>query len=93
MAQFSRRTVLAATDTLPQRRTHAGIDRLLLDHGLENAVGGNSKEDRANNLARHLINNPDEPNEYGENLSDAVITAIINDLIEAHTNHDNDFKL
>ena len=52
---------------LPQG-THATMDRFMLDHGLEERFGGGSKENRANALATYLIKNPDEANEYGENL-------------------------
>jgi hypothetical protein len=85
-------TIRAATDALPQRQTHAGIDRLFLDHGLEGTVGGNSKEARANELARYLIANPDAQDDYGENLSDTVITGLIDELVRAHTNYNNEFE-
>jgi len=91
MPQFSRRAILAATDTLPQR-THSGIDRFLLDHGLENSVGGNSKESRANELARYLINNPDAANEYGENVTDAIVTELVRHAMNSCTNYANEFN-
>lgn len=37
MAQFSRRTILAATDII-SNWGHDAIDRFLLEHGLENAI-------------------------------------------------------
>jgi hypothetical protein len=87
MAQFSRRTILAATDLLPYG-THATMDRFLLDHGLDGSIGGSSKESRANALATHLIKNPDATNEYGENLTDAVVEAIITDAINRSNSND-----
>jgi hypothetical protein len=92
MAQFSRRTILAATDTLPHQRSHSGIDGRFLDHGLEGTVGGNSKESRANELARYLIANPDAQNDYGENLSDTVITGLNDEMVRAHTSYNNEFE-
>jgi hypothetical protein len=77
MAQFSRRTILAATDLLGNFFTHSGIDRFLLDHGLENSIGGSSKESRGNELAKYLIKDPEVRNEYGENLTDAVVSALV----------------
>jgi len=81
MPQFSRRTILAATDLMADWG-HAGIDRFLLEHGLEETVQGSSRADRANSLGRHLIRNPDKLNEDGENLTDAVITELVRYAIE-----------
>src|SRR5437870_303074 len=72
MAQFSRRTILAATD-LMANWGHTDINRFLLEYGLEDTVGGNSRADRANALARHLIGNPDALCEDGENLTDVIV--------------------
>ena len=47
MAQFSRRTILAATD-LMANRGHTNIDRFLLECGLKEIVRGNSMANRAN---------------------------------------------
>jgi len=84
MALFSRRTILTATDALVNR-THTAISRFLLEHGLEDKIGGDSKQSRATGLARYLINNPDETNEYGENISDGVITALVGEAIRAYS--------
>jgi hypothetical protein len=75
MAQFSRRTILAATDLLPAL-THAEIDRFALEHGLERIFVGNSKVDRVNTLARYLIDHPEELNEDGGNLTDGIVTLL-----------------
>jgi hypothetical protein len=80
MAQFSRRTILAATDLL-ENAGHAAITRFLLEHGLENDVVGASMRDRANSTARYLIHNPDQNGEEGENLSDSVVQALVNDAV------------
>jgi hypothetical protein len=76
MAQFSRRTILAATDVLAEWG-HTDIDRFFLEYGLEEAVGGTSRADRANTLGRYLIKNPRKLGEDGENLSDAVVMALV----------------
>jgi hypothetical protein len=52
MPQFSRRTILAATD-LVANSGHTNIDRFLLEYGLEETVRGHSMADRANALGRH----------------------------------------
>ena len=81
MAQFSRRTILAAADLLADR-IHSEIDRFALEHGLEAVAIGASKADKTNALGRYLIQNPSLNNEYGENLSDAVVMAILGRAIE-----------
>lgn len=76
MAQFTRRTILAATDTMANWG-HTDIDRFLLEHALENAVRGNSRADRANALGRYLIANVDALNEDGVNLADAAVGELV----------------
>lgn len=76
MARFSRRTILAATDLMADWG-HTAIDRFLLEHALDETVRGNSRADRANSLGRHLIRNPDAVNDYGENLTDVIVMALI----------------
>jgi hypothetical protein len=80
MPQFSRRTVLAATDVLAGW-SHTDIDRFLLEFGLEETVRGNSRADRANALGRQLIRSPDETSEDGENLTDAIIKQLVGHAI------------
>lgn len=76
MAQFTRRTILAATD-LVAYWGHTEINRLLMEYGLERAVFGNSRADKTNALARYLIDNPDAQSEYGENVSDAIVEMLV----------------
>ncbi len=76
MPQFTRRTILAATDLIANWG-HTEIDRLLLGYRLERAVAGSSRADKANALAKYLIANPDAQSEYGENLSDAIVEALV----------------
>ena len=83
MAQFSRRTILAAADTVGRFFGHAQIDRFLLRHSLEHLVGGDSIYRRATELAKFLISNPDATNEYGENISDSVMAELIGNVITA----------
>ncbi|HTR34990.1 MAG TPA: hypothetical protein VMH80_03760 [Bryobacteraceae bacterium] len=80
MAQFTRRTILAATDTMANWG-HTNIDRFLLEHALEEAVRGNSRADRANALGRYLIGNPETLNEDGANLADAVVGELVEEAI------------
>jgi hypothetical protein len=81
MPQFSRRTILAATDIMANW-SHNSIDRFLLEYGLENAVQAGSRADKANNLARYLLQHPDSQNEDGGNLTDTVVTEVVNGAIE-----------
>ncbi len=85
MAQFSRRTILAATDLLTDR-THSEIDRFALEHGIEAVAQGPSRVDKTNAIGRYLIQNPLVNNEYGENLSDSVVIAILGRAIERSFN-------
>ena len=80
MAQFSRKTILAATDPL-QNAGHARITRFLLEHGLENHVHAGSMRDRANSVAQYLIANLDVLNEYGQNLTDSVVSALVSEAV------------
>lgn len=82
MSQFSRRTILAAVDSIIGR-THAEIDRFSLEYGLEGAVRGFSKAEKANALGRYLLANLDALTDDGENLADAVVMALVEDAIRA----------
>jgi len=83
MSQFSRKTILAATDIIG-RNTHAEIDRLFLEHGLENidSLRGGSKQNRTNELAKYLIAHPDRTEEDGSNLTDEIVRGTVSDSIE-----------
>ena len=84
MAQFSRRTILAATD-LMANWGHTNIDRFLLECGLEETVRGNSMANRANALGRHLIANPDALSEDGENLTDSIVGKLVDSAVRSST--------
>ncbi len=84
MAQFSRRTVLAATD-LMANWGHTDINRMLLEHMLEETISGGSRADRANSLGRHLVNNPNALNEDGVNLTDTIVGELVEGAIRAAT--------
>ena len=75
MAQFSRRTVVAATEALAAWG-HADIDQFALRYGLENVVVGYSRLNKANALGRNLMRNPGARDEDGGNLSDSIVAAI-----------------
>src|SRR5437868_4249657 len=83
MAQFSRRTILAAVDLLPNY--HAQIDRFALEHGIEQVVVGPSIATRTIALSRYLIENPEALNEDGENLTNVLVTHFVNVAIERST--------
>ncbi len=57
-----------------------------MEHGLENEGNGYSIRDRTNAVAKHLLGNPDNTNEDGENITDSVVTALVNTAItRCHT--------
>jgi hypothetical protein len=61
-----------------------------LEHGLENEGNGYSIRDRTNAVAKHLLAHPDDTNddtnEDGENITDSVVTALVNTAIaRCHT--------
>lgn len=85
MAQFSRRTVLAASDIIGNW-SHQDIDRFVLEHALENVVPQGSRAQKGMALARHLIQNPDANNEDGANLTDTIVGAVVAGGIE-HATH------
>lgn len=85
MSQFSRRTIVAATDWMAHW-TRPEIDSLAIKFDLEKVMGRSSKADRANALARHLLGHPDASTEDGENLTDAIISEIVDAAISASRN-------
>jgi hypothetical protein len=87
MPQFSRRTVLAATDLL-ENAGHARITRFLLEYGLENYVLGRSMRDRASGIARYLIENSEVLNDEGQNLTDAVVGELVADAVGQCNSYD-----
>ncbi len=82
MAQFSRRTILAATDLMASWG-HTAIDRFMLEYGLEDVVKGYSRADRANALGRYLVANPDARSEDGENLTDSIVGELVRGAVRA----------
>jgi hypothetical protein len=55
-------------------------------------LSGQLEESRANELARYPIANPDAQNDYRENPSDTLITGLNDEMVRAHTSHDNEFE-
>jgi len=76
MPQFTRRTILSAADMIASFG-HTGVDRFLLEHGLENAGIIGSLQARANGLARYLLDNPEQRDEDGRNLTDTVVESLV----------------
>lgn len=76
MPQFSRRTILAAADLIVGFG-HTGVDRFLLEHGLEGAGIVGSLQARANALARYLLEHPQQFDQDGHNLTDTVVEALV----------------
>ncbi len=56
-----------------------------MEYGLDEVADAGSLRDRANAVARNLLRNPDARDEDGRNLTDVVISRIINDEIAKHT--------
>src|SRR5258706_2520620 len=82
MAQFSRRTILAAIDILPSCNSHAHVDRLALEHGIEEVVVGGSLAAKALALSKYLIQNPEAQNEDGQNLTDTLVGHFVEQAIQ-----------
>jgi hypothetical protein len=76
MPQYSRRTILAAADTIANFG-HTGVDRFLLEHGLENSGIVGSLQARANGLARYLLANPEQLDQDGRNLTNTVVEDLV----------------
>ncbi len=81
MAQYSRATILAASDVLANW-THAAFDRFALEYGLEDVIPNVSTAKKAIELAKHLIRNPDQKTDANENLSDAVVGRVVAHAID-----------
>src|SRR5688572_2513094 len=81
MPQFSRRTILAATD-IGGRWGHHAITRLFLEHALENEIGDGSTAVRGTNLATYLLANPNAQDQDGGNLTDTIVTVIAEGAIQ-----------
>jgi hypothetical protein len=76
--EFGRKTVLAIAEIL-ESLGHASLTRFLLTHGLDgtDADGGSSLRDRANIIAKFLLQNPGMTNESGESLRSGIIRDIV----------------
>jgi hypothetical protein len=85
MPKYSRKTILAATDLL-ESLGHDGIDRFLLEHDLEGRIAGGSARDRANLIARHLLEHPNVE-EDGKNLTDSIVEELVAKAIRRSTQH------
>lgn len=77
MARFSRRSVIATTDSIANW-SHAEIDRFALRYGLENVAVGYSRLNKANALGAYLARNPEAVNDEGVNLCDSIVTEVVN---------------
>jgi hypothetical protein len=76
MPQFTRRTILAATDLIADFG-HSAVDRFVLEYGLENAGIVGNLRDRASAVARHLLNAPDRLDDDGRNLTDTIVENLV----------------
>ncbi len=85
-SMFSRKTILAATDLLANLG-HAALTRLLMEYGLEGLPGA-SLRDRANTVARHLLQNPEAVDGDDTNLTDAIVVRMVADAIAGATSYD-----
>lgn len=76
MPQYSRRTILAATDIVGGWG-HNAITRFFLEHAIENEIGDGGCAVRGTNLATYLLANPNVLDQDGENLTDSIVTAVV----------------
>lgn len=84
MPIFSRRTILAATDILTGFG-HADLTRFLLEYDLDGVGDAGSLRDRANAIARHLLRNPEATDEEGRNLTDSMVSRLVEHAISRNT--------
>jgi hypothetical protein len=85
MPKYSRKTILKATDLLDSFG-HDGIDRFLLEYDLQDRIGGGSVRDRANLVARYLLEHPNDEEE-GRNLTDVIVEELVAETIRHSTQH------
>src|SRR5271166_3912964 len=84
MPIYSRRTILAATDSLANFG-HAALTRFLLEYGLDEVGDAGSLRDRANAIARYLLRNPDATDDDDRNLTDSIVSRLVEEAIGSHT--------
>ncbi len=92
MPSFSRRTILAALDTL-QSLSHSAISRYMLERGLEDVASealGN-KQTRTNSAAQYLLKKPERRDEDDCNLIDAIVEERVVSAINACTSNSAGF--
>lgn len=89
MSNFTSRTIVEVLPPLFELLTHRQIDRVLLKLGLQNVAPSEkpgapgqyfSKEDRAINLARYLIENPTLQGIYETNLTFEILDLTLSDI-------------
>lgn len=86
MPIFSRRTILATTDLLANFG-HAALTRFLLEYELDEVGDAGSLRDRANAIARYLLRNPDAIDGEGRNVTDSVVSRLVEDAIRNVTDY------
>lgn len=72
-------------DILPSWNFHAQVDHFALEHGVEEVVVGGSLAAKALALSRYLIQNPEDRNEDGQNLTDLIVGQLVAQAIERST--------
>ena len=92
MPNFSRRTILAALDTVAHL-SHSQIDRYLLEYGLEDVApeAFGNKQKRAALVAAHLFRGPERLDDDGRNLIDAIVEERVVSVIGGWTSYDGSF--
>jgi hypothetical protein len=85
MSKYSRKAILKATDLL-ENTGHDGLDRFLLEHGLEGFHWAGTVRNRVNSLVRYLLENP-LVEEDGVNLADNIVEELVSEAIRYSTNH------
>src|SRR5258706_2503079 len=85
MPQYSRKTILAATDLL-EHAEHGAINRFLLEHDIAAYIRGGTERDRANSVAEFLLTSP-ELEEEGRNLTDVIVEEFVAEAIHNCTIH------
>ena len=81
MSEFSRATILE-TVSLLESKTHGEVERVALRFGLEDVLAEdlNYLRDKANAIAKYLIENPEQKGPRGANLTFEVIDHLVSEV-------------
>lgn len=85
---FSRATITDVMRLLENLSTTSSLDTFAFRYGLDEVAVGSSKEQKALNIGKHLLNNPELPGILSDNLMFEIVEDVINKAVnnEYHYN-------